>query len=363
MVVKRVPVLWSNAGDRGVGPEEHMEAMRKVMSYTTLFLLIVLPAFTFPVLSQNPMVLTENTRSDLGGRNAISGTVLLPSGTSANTRIRIRLSTPGAEVSTNTDESGKFYISGLKQGTYILHVDPDGDLEPDSQRVEISDPAAAPNGQVYSVIVRLRKKSGTTSKTGTVNADLAGVPEKAVQLYMKGLERSAKDDPKGAVEQLVRAVAEYSGFFLAHSELGIQYQKLNDLEKADEHLKAALAIKPDAYEPLANRGIVLVRLRKYSEAEPVLRNAVKLKQPCPFVHFYLGRSLLGQKRPDEAEPQFKTAFEQGGNDMIEARRALATIYLDRGEHEKAVVEIEAYLKVNPTAGDEKHLRETVRQIK
>jgi Flp pilus assembly protein TadD len=340
-----------------------MKAVRKFTSYTTLFLLIVLPAFSFPVLSQNPMVLTENTRSDLGGRNAIAGTVLLPSGTATKTRIRVHLSTPGAEISTTTDESGKFYISGLKQGTYTLLVDPDGDLEPDSQRVEISDPAAAPNGQVYSVIVRLRKKSGTPSKTGTVNAEVAGVPGKAVQLYMKGLERSSKDDPKGAVELFLRAVAVYPGFFLAHSELGVQYQKLNDLERADEHLKAALAIKPDAYEPLANRGIVLVRLRRYSEAEPVLRNAAKLKEPSPVVHFYLGRSLLGQKRTDEAEPEFKTAFEQGGNEMLEARRALATIYLERGENEKALVEIEAYLVGNPTTADEKHLRETVKQIK
>jgi len=49
--------------------------------------------------------------------------------------------------------------------------------------------------------------------------------------------------------------------------------------------------------------------------------------------------------------------------MIEARRALATIYLERGENEKALIEIEAYLAGNPSAADEKQLRETVKQIK
>ena len=328
-----------------------------------LLVVTVLLLVAFPALSQDPLILVENTRSDLGGRNAIAGNVLLPSGTAAGTRIRVRLSTPGADVSTMTDESGRFYISGLRTGTYTLYVEPDGDLEPESQRVEISDPGAAPRGQVHSVTVRLRKKGGSPVKTGTVNAELAGVPKKAVDLYMKGLERSAKGDNKGAVEQLLLAVAEHKDFRQAHSELGVLYQKLNDLEKADEHLKAALAIKPDAYEPLANRGIVLVRLRKYADAEPVLRSAIKIKEPSPIVHFYLGRSLLGQKRPDEAEGEFKTAFEQGGNEMIEARRALATIYLERGDNEKALAEIEAYLLGNPTAADEKHLRETVKQIK
>ena len=150
---------------------------------------------------------------------------------------------------------------------------------------------------------------------------------------------------------------------LAHSELGVQYQKLNELEKADEHLRAALVIKPNAYEPLANRGIVLVRLRKYADAEPVLRESLKLRDAAPVVHFYLGRSLLGQKKPAEAEPEFKTAYAQGGNEMIEARRALATIYLERGENRKALEEIEAYLAGAQSPADEKHLRETVRQIK
>jgi len=328
---------------------------------------VLLPLVLFltaTAFSQSPQIFVENTRSDLGGRNSISGTVLLPAGTAAGTRIRVRLSTPGAEVSTSTDETGKFYISGLKTGTYTLYIDGEGDLEPDSQRIDISDPAAAPNGQVYSVIVRLRGKGGGAApKPGTVNADLAGIPKRAVQLYMKGLDQSAKGDNKGAVESLLRAVAEHPDFMLAHSELGVQYQKLNDMEKADQHLSSALKIKPDAYEPLANRGIVLVRLRKYADAEPVLRAAIKIKENAPVVHFYLGRSLLGQKRPDEAEPVFRTAHTQGGNDMIEARRALATIYLERGENQKALEEIEAYLAANPAAADEKHLRETVRQLK
>jgi len=341
-----------------------MNAKQFSGSPKTLLRLLVLLFLTAPAVTQSPQILVENTRSDLGGRNSISGTVLLPAGTAASTRIRVRLSTAGAEISTWTDETGKFFISGLRTGTYVLYIDPEGDLEPDSQRVDISDPTAAPSGQVYSVIVRLRRKgSGIATKPGTVSAELAGVPKRAVQLYMKGLDLSAKADNKGAVESLLRAVAEYPDFMLAHSELGVQYQKLNDLEKADEHLLAALKIKPDAYEPLANRGIVLVRLRKYADAEPLLRGAIKIKENSPVVHFYLGRSLLGQKRPDEAEPVFRTAHTLGGNDMIEARRALATIYLERGNNQKALEEIEAYLDGNPSAADEKHLRETARQLK
>jgi len=250
----------------------------------------------------------------------------------------------------------------LNNGTYTLYVDPEGDFEPDSQRVDISVPRGS-SPQAYSVTIRLREKRRSGAKPGVVNADLAGVPRRALEFYEKGGSKAAAGDNKGAVEQLLKAIAEHPNFVLAHAELGVQYQKLNELEKADEHLRTALELKPDAYEPLANRGIILVRLRKYPEAEPILRGAIKLKEPSPIVHFYLGRSLLGQKRPDEAEPEFRAAYTQGGKDMIEARRALATIYLEKGENKKALEEIEAYLAGNPSASDEKHLRETVRQLK
>ncbi len=99
------------------------------------------------------------------------------------------------------------------------------------------------------------------------------------------------------------------------------------------------------------------------EAESVLREALKVKNDSAMTHFYLGRSLAGQNKADAAETAFRTALTMGGNDMVEARRALANIYLQRGDNEKALAEIEAYLLVNPKPADEKKLRETVQQIK
>jgi len=243
-----------------------------------------------------------------------------------------------------------------------LYADPDGDLEPESQQIDISVPRNT-SPQVYMVNFRLREKQKKEEKTGVINADLAGVPKRAVQLYRKGVESSAAGDTKAAVDQLLKAVADHSDFFFAHSELGVLYQKLNELEKADEHLKIALRLKPEAFEPLANRGIVLVRMRKYGDAEPLLRSAVKLKDGSAVAHYYLGRSLFGLTRYEEAESEFKTAYALGGKENIEARRALATIYLEKGDNQKALIELEAYLEANPTAADEKQLHETAARIK
>lgn len=302
------------------------------------------------------------TRLDLGGGNSISGVVIAPDGTPIGQGLRIRLSRAGVDATVFADEYGRFSITGLTDGSYLIYVEAGDDFEPQTQQVDISSLRISVP-QAYTVSFRMRYKKGVTAKPGVVEADLAGVPRAAVESYRKAAAAAAKGDTKAAVEKLLLAVQEHPEFMLAHAELGVQYQKLNDLEKADEHLRIALRLKPDAYEPLANRGIVLVRMRKYADAEPVLRDALKQKDESAIVHFYLGRSLLGQKRPGDAEGEFRVALEKGGKDMIEARRALATIHLERGENEKGMKEIEAYLAVNPNPADEKQLRDTVRQIK
>jgi tetratricopeptide (TPR) repeat protein len=331
-----------------------------VLRYAVVFLFVLSSQL---LLAQVPPGLTERTATEFGGRHSITGMILLPSGRSPSERIRIRLVSPGRDVVTTTDESGRFLISGLPDGGYTIYVDPPEKYQPHSESIELVPATLAGGGQTYRVQIRLRDAARTPTHTGVVDADLASVPKSAVAHYEKAGERAVAGDTKAAVEHLLSAVAEYPEFFLAHSELGVQYQKLNELEKADHHLQKALKIKPGAFEPLANRGIILVRLRRYSEAERVLREAIKIKDSSAVVNFYLGRSLLGQNRPDDAEPVFKTAFDLGGNEMIEARRALATIFLGRGENEKALVEIEAYLTGNPKAYDAAQLQETAAKIR
>ena len=326
------------------------------------FVAFLLLLFTANIKAQVAGGQGNVTRLDLGGGNSIDGIVVGPEGAPISRGLRIRLSRAGVDATIYADEYGRFKIAGLSEGSYLVSVEAGDDIEPQTQQVDISfQRTGLP--QTYSVSFRMRYKKGVAAKPGVLEADLAGVPDDAVEFYRKAAAAAAKGDTKRAVEELLAAVAVHPDFMLAHAELGVQYQKINDLDKADEHLRTALKLKPDAYEPLANRGIVLVRLRKYADAEPLLRGALKQKDESAVVHFYLGRSMLGQKRPDDAEAEFRTAFEKGGNDMIEARRALATIYLDRGENEKGLKEIEAYLAVNPKPADEAHLRETVRQIK
>ena len=322
---------------------------------TTIFLLLC----TSHAISQIAGGMTETTRTDFGGSSFITGSIYFPSGAPINFRIRIRLSSiTGGEVISNSDDTGKFVFSRLARGTYTVIVDGEQDYEPASQIVEIFQ-----NRDVQNVSFRLVPKAKASKKPDLINAENAAVPKKALLIYENAIKLSASGDNKGAIEQLKLAIAEFPAFMFAYTEMGVQYLKLNELDKADEALQAALKIKPDAYEPLVNRGIVMFRSKRFEDAETFLRRALNAKQQSAVAQFYLGRTLVSVKRYDEAEKEFRAAINNGGEQMKEAHRMLASMFLDREDYKKALTELEIYLKLAPTAPDAEQLRGVVSQLR
>ncbi len=327
----------------------------------TLFLLtiIIFLACATHSFSQIAGGMTETTRTDFGGNSFISGSVFFPSGSPINFRIRVRLSSiTGGEIFSNSDDSGKFVFSRLSRGTYTVTIDGEQDFEPVSQVVDILQ-----NRDVQNVSFRLTAKVKISKKPELINAENATVPKKALNIYEYALALAGTGDNKGAIVQLKLAIAEYPAFMLAYTEMGVQYLKLNELEKADEALQAALKIKPDAYEPLVNRGIVMFRSKQFVEAESLLRRALNAKEQSAVAHFYLGRTFVSVKRYDEAEKEFGSAISIGGEQMKEAHRLLASMFLDREDYKRALAELETYLQLAPTAPDAEQLRDVVSQLK
>lgn len=333
--------------------------LRTANIFTTFFLLLL----TLPVLNYS-QISDDLTSSNLGGPNSVVGTIVMPDRRPAGRAILVKLDKGGNEARTWTNQDGKFTFNGVGNGTYTLTVDAGEGFDPASlsQRVEVSQPRSAPP-QTFYVDIRLRWQANSAPKPSVVDADLAKAPKKAQENYLEAREAASKGDHQAAVNKLLKAIDEYPEFALAHGELGVAYMNLNELEKADKHLSLAYDLKPGSYEPLANLGIVLNRLKKYGEAEAVIRFALKIKDDSAVVHFYLGRALAGQNKLDEAETEFRTALSMGGTQMVEAHRALANLYLHRKEDQKALTELEAYLAANPKAADAKKLRDTIQQIK
>jgi tetratricopeptide (TPR) repeat protein len=306
---------------------------------------------------------SASTDTGLGGSNTISGSILLSNGQKAEHRISIRLqSMTRGDRLTTSDEYGNFVFRGLPSGDYTIVIDKEKDFESFVQSVSIVQPRGMPP-QNYLLSVRLIAKAGTVGPPAVINAELAKVPRRALDMFNRAQELSKQGDHGAAIQELENAISEYPEFMLAYNELGVQYMKLNDYPKADEALQSALKLNPKALMPLQNRGVVLFTLKRYADAEKVLREVVKMKSDSAVGHYFLGQSVAYLGNFDEAEKELLKATELGGKEMKEAHRLLAIIYSSRKDNAKTVSELETYLQLNPTTPDAEQLRGVIKKLK
>jgi Tfp pilus assembly protein PilF len=336
-----------------------LEKNIRKLSSVVLFLLVCVIQATAQGIPPG----ASSTDTGLGGANTIGGTVLISTGQRAERRISIRLQTmTRGDRLTTTDEYGNFVFRGLPSGEYTIVIDKEKDFEPFVQPVTIIQPRGMPP-QTYNLSLRLNLKPGTTTRPSVINAELAKIPKRALDMFNKAIEFAKTGETSEAIQQLQGAIAEYPEFMLAHNEMGVLYMKRNELQKADDSLQAAIKIEPKAFMPKMNRGIVLVMLKRYAEAETLLREVVKVKQDLAVGHYFLGQAVANLGNFDEAEKELLKAIELGGDEMKEAHRLLAIIYSSRGDKKNAITELETYLKLVPTTADAEQLRNVIQKLK
>ena len=321
--------------------------------------------FAGSVLAQTSSIPDSMSQTGLGGINSIIGTVFAPSGRPIESRVRIRLSTMArGDRNQTTDENGNFAFRGLPSGSYTISIEKEKDFEPTSHSVDIRQlRGGPPNPQVHTLNIRLQFKARAEDKAGVLNSELVNVPQKARTHYDTALEQAKKGDHPGAIEQLRLAIKEYPSFPLAFNELGVQYLKLNQLENADAAFQGALKISPDAFAALINRGIANVMMKRYGEAVPILRKALKKNDQSAVAHYFLGQALANLGLFADAEKELLASLTLGNEEMKEAHRLLAIIYSSRGDKKQAAAELEAYLKLAPNAPDAEKLKDKIRELK
>ncbi|MFN2597587.1 MAG: tetratricopeptide repeat protein [Pyrinomonadaceae bacterium] len=92
-------------------------------------------------------------------------------------------------------------------------------------------------------------------------------------------------------------------------ERGQDAHARGDLERALELYDAALKLRPEFAEAHYQKGVALVSLKKFAEAEAALRRAAELKKDWALPQAALGFLVLRGGRDREAEPYLRRAVE------------------------------------------------------
>jgi lipoprotein NlpI len=330
---------------------------------------LVVAVFVLSLTARAQGVGSSRGLSSGDGNHTIQGRVFFPSGQSGAVKIvKVSLETTSSMggASTVSDQDGVFRFNSLRPGRYSVVVDAGKEYEAPRETVDI-DPGQMGDKQVN---IQLRFKAGA-------NPALAGVPKEASDLYEKGTAAAQKGNSKSAVEFLSQAVAIYPNFSAALSDLGVQYMKLGQMDKAAETFDALLKLKPDDVIGHLDLGIALYNqstslfaekkldesVQKASQAETQLREALRLKSPGPTAHYYLGMSLIKLRKYDEAQKELELAVSNGGENLAQAHRYLGGLYQRSQKNKEAADELEKYLKLDPKAPDVDRIKKLISDLR
>jgi Tfp pilus assembly protein PilF len=298
------------------------------------------------------------------GQSSLEGRVMLPSGLQPTQSVRVTLTQSGRPVyETFTDLSGRFNFSGLRPGTYQITAEGDDQtFETTSVTVDIG----SVGGFVQSVSqnIQLKPKAGASVQPAAVVAAEEidpEVPDAAKEKYRQAVKSAAAGKSEQAVKLLQEALAAHEHFYAADLALAEQLSKLQRYDEALAAYRKAGEIKPDRAEPYVGVGVTLVSQKRYDEGIKMLRGVIEVDKdlPAPYLSLGYAEMMTGDYKP--AEEHLLHALELSKPTL--AHIYLANVYEQTGDFAKAVAQLEAYLKENPSSPQTDAVRAAIDKLK
>lgn len=298
------------------------------------------------------------------GQNAVEGRVALPSGAQPAQSVRVTLTLSGRRIyETYTDLSGRFAFGGVGRGTYQITAEGDGQtFETTSVQVDVT--SFGGSGQSFTQNIQLRPKAGApTPPAATVAAEEfdPDVPQSAREQYRKALKSAADDKPEEAVKFLQDAVKSHASFYAANLALAEQLSKLQRYDEALAAYQKARELKPDRAQPYVGIGVTLVSQKRYEEGIKMLRGIIEVDRELASPYLSLGYAEMMTGDYRAAEEHLLRALELAKPPL--AHVYLANVYEQKGEPQRAVAQLEAYLKENPNSTQAEAVRGAIEKLR
>jgi tetratricopeptide (TPR) repeat protein len=256
-----------------------------------------------------------------------------------NVPVRLERFSGGLAEQMSTDAHGKFRFTGLPRGYY---------------NVVILAPGYAPVQQTADLQIafkqylafELRRQPSSDTALGGPNVIDARVPELARKEYLDAHTALADKRAADVVRHLENALGIYPKFFEARLMLATAYMDQREWEKAEASFKLGHELKPADGHSLLGLGEVYWRQKRYDEAEKALLDGLKIEEKSWHGHFTLGRLHWERGNIGKAAPAIGRTL-QLKPDFAEAHLLAGNILLRLEQRERALVEYQEYLRLEP----------------
>ena len=278
---------------------------------------------------------------------------LVDSGLPAN-RIPIRLERFGGGIvdQIDTDSTGRFRFSNLQRGYYKVIVNAPG-FKPVQQDADLQVVFRA-----YLVFELTPEKAGAMPLLDVIDAR---APAAAREELMRGRTALAGKSYVAAVEHLQKAVALYPDFYEAQLLLGTALVDEREWKRAELAFQRALELKTESTAAILSLGEVYWRENRYDEAEKTLLDGLKLDDKSWHGYFTLARLYWDLGNIAKAAPAIGHTL-QLKPDFAEAHLLAGNVLLRVNQRERALVEYQEYLRLEPKGEFAMQTRELVEKL-
>jgi tetratricopeptide (TPR) repeat protein len=206
------------------------------------------------------------------------------------------------------------------------------------------------------------------------------VPSAASGVFGRAMAMSKAGKGELAQTLLKEALKIYPDYFDAHLALGNELFRAGRLQEAMTEFERARSINPKDDQVYLSVGLVMMQQKRYDVAAAIFADAALLNTSEPLHPLMRGIALVRQataiQQPDsksseaerdalfkKAEAALARASDLSGGKLPEVYLYRALIYERRGERERAALELEQYLQLNPLVENAGAIREAIRKLR
>ena len=211
--------------------------------------------------------------------------------------------------------------------------------------------ASPQNAAIYIALARIQVWAGkyADAQANAENAILLS-PENSMAHAVRAWALDFQGKNSDATEEIEKAISLDPNNAIAHAyrvEILIDSNNFDNIEKAIEVSKNALALDPNALETRRARGYLLEVTSNYPEAIQFYQSAIDVNPNIPILHIELGRNYRFVGVYDKAIDQFTLANTLNPADP-QPELLISRTYATEGEFAKALQYAKAAVEDKPT---------------
>lgn len=271
---------------------------------------------------------------------------------------------------TKTNGSGLYTFRGLSAGRYNIKVSYYGaDYEGQTRSVSLIGASIVPgrsggsvNEQVdFYLRAKRNASNGPLAAPGVIFAQ--EIPNEAKKLYVAGVENLVNKKEKEGFENLKKALELFPDYFLALDRLGTEYVVRGYYTPAYVLLTKAVEVNPRSFSSSFGLGLASYRLNQVDKAVEHLQRATEIYNKSPNAYLWLGIALLENKKLSQAETALIQANKLNKGESAEIHWQLARLYKDQKRYQESANELELFLKLKPDSENAEKIQQTIKTLR